>query len=186
MNFQTKKRYIILKFFLNTFLIINFFKNNKESSLKIRILKIKLRLLLKKIEKLDPWYSLMNYIERTFGLSHLSFFKFIQWLFLFNLVVTIISTVFVILPQVIYSVNILSPNQTYLDETFNKTFNKTEECPIILTNRSVINIFTDRVERELLLTECCTNDYKMYLKNEIEKKNSFDNFLDIIQGTVII
>ena len=128
----------------------------------------------------------MNYIERTFGLSYLSFFKFIQWLFLFNLVVSIISTVFVILPQVIYDVNILSPNQTYLDEKFNKTFNKTEECPIILKNRSVINIFPDRIQRELLLTECCTDDYKMYLKNETERKDSLDKFLDIIQGTVIL
>lgn len=152
----------------------------------MRVFRAKFKSFLKQIEKLDPWYKLLNYIERTFGSSYLAFFKFIQWLFVFNLIISIISLVFVILPQIIYDPNILLPNQTYLDEEYNGTFDIGEECPIILKNRSIINIFKNRVQKELLLTNCCTTDYKTFLTNEIERKNSLDTFLDFFQGTVRI
>ena len=158
-------------------MILNKFKN-------------KVKLLLKRCEKLNPWYKPLLFVERSYGTSYLAFFQFIQWLFIINLIISIISTVFVLLPQVVYKESKLLPNQTYLDEEFQKVYNipfiKKEECPVILQNISAISVFNNSYQKQLLLTECCNDDYNDYLQNLTSKENNLDKFFDMIQGTVSV
>lgn len=139
-------------------------------------------MLTQRIEKVLPWYNYLKEIEKTFGSSHLSFFKFVQWLLLFNLFIGLISIVFLVLPQALYSDTNESMfyNDSYLESN---NFTLAEACPSILYNLSIItsnNLTND----EYLKTECCSFDYKNYLDNLIKNASTWTKFLDIVQGTV--
>ncbi len=97
----------------------------------------------------------------------MSYFQFIRWLFLFNLFVCILTLIFIILPQSVYSNN-----------SFNLTLTlSSSECTDILSG-------TSNTTDQYTITQCCTLDYKSYINTSISKTKNERVILDIIQGTV--
>ncbi|XP_071052318.1 transmembrane channel-like protein 5 isoform X1 [Onthophagus taurus] len=52
----------------------------------------------------ELWYSWLKKIEGNFGSGVASYFKFLRWLFIINLAMTILSLCFIIIPQIVLEV----------------------------------------------------------------------------------
>ncbi|KAL3274399.1 hypothetical protein HHI36_015792 [Cryptolaemus montrouzieri] len=65
---------------------------------------------------LELWYSSLKTIEGHFGSAISSYFKFLRWLFLMNMVVMVVTILFIILPQITFGESV---NPLYNMQTFN-------------------------------------------------------------------
>lgn len=52
----------------------------------------------------ELWYSSLKTIEGNFGSSVASYFKFVRWLFLMNLLVMVFTFGFIVIPQILYDI----------------------------------------------------------------------------------
>jgi hypothetical protein len=138
----------------------------------------------------------------------------IRWLFLFNLLTSILFLVFIVIPQTVYDSD---KTQNLVETNFglNSTFIKDDFCikknytsnndmttlPFYDYESSNINLnqFSDivkdyqnlKAEKDnstynlsVIFTLCCKGEYDDYLQKSIHNNNVFDTILDVFQGTV--
>lgn len=75
------------------------------------------------VNSVELWYNSMKEIEGHFGSGVGTYFKFLRWLFMLNMVLLFFSFTFIILPQVIFDVSSENVFETSENGTTPKTLN---------------------------------------------------------------
>ncbi len=134
--------------------------------------------------------NLYEYIQVTFaqtvylfeakhGVNYESLFEFIRWLLLYiSLPASLLFATFIVAPQYGYDADTFELNTRDM-----AIDNFTLVC-VDITQNSASNISESSYNSSLLLTRCCSQEYKKYLEGRIEKNEWYSYILDLIQGTV--
>lgn len=110
----------------------------------------------KNFKRYLPWDKTLKNIESKYGSGFLSLFEFTRWLFIFNLVICLLTVVFIVAPQFAYENDSYEPiiNDTYIDCNTNDT-----------------------------IRECCPLYYEKQLNNAINSTTATQILLDVFKGT---
>lgn len=82
---------------------------------------------------MELWYNGIRLIEGHFGSGVATYFRFLRWLFIMNVIVSIVTLGFVVIPQALYTNNI---NNTTDSIGFNFVDIFTGQV-----SKSIINVF---------------------------------------------
>ena len=131
-----------------------------------------------------PSISSLNKIEAIYGGSYASLFEMIRWLFMFNLCIGFLITIFIVLPQFVYDLDktqfdlMAAGFDTYdLDSCRNSS-------DYINNNNETSSLVLSEYNETIKLTICCSLLYDKSIQDTVENVTMFDRVMFAIQGTV--